>query len=103
MGSGLLECIYEDCFVIELQKRKIPYERQKPVNVYYEGLKIPSTFKLDLLINESIVVELKSQAKIIEAHSAQMLSYMKASGYKTGLLINFGEPYFKKAIKRFVV
>ena len=103
IGSGLLECIYEDCFVIELEKRKIPFERQKSISVIYEGQKIPSILKLDLYIDNEIIVELKSVEKIIPAHSAQILSYMRLSDCKTGLLINFGEPYFKQAIKRFVL
>lgn len=103
MGTGLLECIYEDCFVLELEKRNIPFERQKRVQVYYEGSLIKSTFNLDLVINNEIVVELKSVEKIINSHTAQILTYMRVSGYKTGLLINFGDPYFKAAIKRFVL
>lgn len=103
MGSGLLECIYEDCFIIELEKRKISYEKQKRLPIQYEGKTLPSILKLDLIIDNKIIVELKSVEKIIPAHTAQILTYMRLSNCKTGLLINFGEPYFKQAIKRFVL
>ena len=103
VGTGLLESIYEDCFSIELNKRKISFERQKTIPVYYEGVKISSVLKLDLLVDDQIVLELKSVEKINPAHTAQILTYMKTGGVKTGLLINFGEPYFKQAVKRFVL
>ena len=103
LGTGLLENIYEDCFAVELEKRGLSYERQKVINVDYEGVLIPTTYKLDLVVENKIIVELKSVEKIISAHQAQILKYLKTSNISTGLLINFGEPYFKAAIKRFVV
>lgn len=103
MGTGLLENIYEDCFVIELKKRNIQFERQKLVKVIYQGIEIPSKYKLDLVIEGQIILELKSVEKITAAHQAQILTYMRTSQIKTGLLINFGEPFFKAAIKRFVL
>jgi len=103
IGSGLLEGLYEECLIIELRKRNIPYERQKEVPLFYEGERIPATYKLDLVVADSLVVELKSVVKILPAHESQILSYLRTSGIKAGLLINFGEPYFKAAIKRFVL
>jgi GxxExxY protein len=103
LGTGLLESIYEECMVVEFRKRKIPFSRQVEVPIVYEGEKIPATYKLDLVVNNEIIIELKSVEKIIPVHKAQILTYMKTSGLKTGLLINFGEPYFKEAIKRFVL
>ena len=103
LGTGLLEGLYEECLVIELQKRNIPFERQKEIPVFYEGIKISLTYRMDLIVADSLIVELKSVEKTIPAHQAQILSYMKTSGIKTGLLINFGEPYFKAAIKRFML
>ena len=103
LGTGLLEGLYEECLVIELQKRNIPFERQKEIPVFYEGIKISLTYRMDLIVADSLIIELKSVEKIIPAHQAQILSYMKTSGIKTGLLINFGEPYFKAAIKRFML
>ena len=103
MGSGLLECVYEDCFVIELERRNIKFERQKRLPLQYDGVDLPSVLKLDLIVENEIIIELKSVEKIIPAHTAQILTYMRLSECKTGLLINFGEPYFKQAIKRFVL
>ena len=103
IGSGLLEGLYEECMIIELRKRGIPFERQKEIPLFYEGELIPATYKLDLVVAGCLIVELKSVVKIMPAHEAQILSYLRTSGIKTGLLINFGEPYFKAAIKRFVL
>ena len=103
IGAGLLEGIYEDCFGIELNKRGIAFERQKIIKVEYEGLIVPTTYRLDIVIENKIIVELKSVEKIIRAHQAQILTYLKTSGLKTGLIINFGDPFFKSGIKRFVV
>lgn len=103
LGTGLLESIYEECFVVELEKRNINFERQKIINVNYEGVSIPTTYKLDLVVENKIIIELKSVEKLNAAHQAQILTYLKTSEISTGLLINFGEPYFKAAIKRFVL
>jgi GxxExxY protein len=103
MGPGLLESIYEECFIISLSKRGIPIQKQKPVAVYFEGIKLETTLRLDLVIDNQIVVELKSVENVSSAYTAQILTYMRTGGFKTGLLINFGEPYFKKAIKRFSI
>jgi len=103
IGSGLLEGIYEDCFEIELNKRKIPFERQKIINVNYEGITVPTTYRLDLVIDNKIIIELKSVEKIIRAHQAQILTYMRTSNLPIGYIINFGEPHFKSGIKRLVI
>lgn len=103
MGSGLLESIYEECFYIELNKREIPCERQKLISVFYDGIKLSSPLRLDLVIDNKIIVELKSIESIHQSHTAQILTYMRTANINTGLLINFGEPYFKKAVKRFVL
>ena len=103
LGSGLLEGLYEECLAIELGKRNIPFQRQKEIPVFYEGVKISLTYRMDLVVADHLIVEIKSVERIIPAHQAQILSYMKTSGIRTGLLINFGEPYFKAAIKRFVL
>ena len=99
----MLECIYEDCLAIELEKRQISFVRQKTVPVYFENIKLPSVLKLDLLVENQIIVELKSVEKIMPAHTAQILTYMRNAKIKTGLLINFGDPYFKTAFKRFIL
>jgi GxxExxY protein len=103
LGAGLLESIYEEAFVVELERRNIAFVKQKVVDVVYDGVILPSSLRLDLLIEDQLIVELKSVEKILNVHTAQILTYMRVSGCKTGLLINFGEPYFKMAIKRFVL
>ena len=103
IGSGLLESIYEECFALSLAKRNIRFEKQKLLPVYFEGEKLKNPLRLDLIVDDQIVVELKSVEQVTNAHTAQILTYMKTGGYKIGLLINFGEPYFKKAVKRFVL
>lgn len=103
LGVGLLEGIYEECMVVEFRKRNIPFLRQVEIPIIYESERIPSTYRLDLVVGNEIIVELKSVEKLIPAHKAQILTYLKTSGLKIGLLINFGEPYFKEAVKRFVL
>lgn len=89
--------------VVEFRKRNIPFLRQVEIPIIYESERIPSTYRLDLVVGNEIIVELKSVEKLIPAHKAQILTYLKTSGLKIGLLINFGEPYFKEAVKRFVL
>ncbi len=103
LGSGLLESIYEECFAMILARKNIPFSIQKPHDVYFEGERLKTALRLDLVVNDQIVVELKSVDKCTNAHTAQILTYMNTGNYKTGFLINFGEPYFKKAIQRFVI
>lgn len=101
MGSGLYEKVYEDCLAYELSKRNIKFFRQHPVNVEYEELKIDNAFKIDLLVENQVIVELKSTDKIHPIHESQIITYMRLSGIKTGLLINFNVPLIKDGIKRF--
>lgn len=103
MGPGLLESIYEDCFVCELSDRNINYVRQKPVVLEYKHHNLQTEFKFDLVVEDSIVVELKACKEIIDVHKAQILSYMKLLGMPAGLLINFHTPLIKNGIKRFVL
>lgn len=70
LGTGLLESIYEECFVVELEKRKINFERQKVIHVDYDGVKIPTTYKLDLVVDNKIIIELKSVERLNAAHQA---------------------------------
>jgi len=102
-GSGLLESIYEDALCLELEKRNINIQRQKSISVYYEGQELPSKFRIDLLIENKIIVELKSLETITNAHKAQILSYLKISQMEVGFIMNFGDPFFKRGIQRFVM
>ena len=99
LGCGLLESIYEDALCYEFNLRKIQYSRQHHVDVFYKG-KLIRGQKLDLLVNDEVVVEIKSLQKLPEIAVAQILSYLKATKLKRGLLINFGEKKLIDGIKR---
>ncbi len=103
LGPGLLESAYEQCLAHELTLQGIPYERQKPMPVTYKGIMIDYGYRLDLLVDGKIVVELKAVAAIEPIHEAQLLTYLKLAKLKTGLLINFNVPLLKDGIKRFVL
>lgn len=101
LGSGLLESAYEECLFYELVKRNLKVERQKLLPIVYEDLKVDAGYRLDLIIEDSLIVELKSVEKILPVHAAQILTYLKLSNIKTGLLINFNTPLIKDGIKRY--
>lgn len=100
MGPGLSESIYEDCFVYELNSRNLNFERQRKVDVFYKGALMPSKFYVDLLIENKIVVELKTVEKLLPIHQGQIMSYMKLIASPLGFLINFNVPLIKDGIKR---
>ena len=99
LGPGLLERIYEQAFIHELRLNDIYVVQQTPISIHYKGLEL-SGQKLDLLIEDQIVVELKSVERIIDVHLAQLLSYMRAGNYPLGLLINFNVPLLRNGIHR---
>lgn len=100
LGPGLLESVYEECLEFVLQERNIKTERQKEIPIHFKGRKLEKTFKLDLLIADSIVVELKTVETILPVHEAQLVSYLKLSNKKLGLLINFNSHLLKDGIRR---
>ena len=99
LGCGLLESIYEEALCIELNKRNIRFEQQVAVDVHYKGYTIKGQ-RLDLLVEEQVIVELKSVSKLPDVAIAQVLSYRKATGLKRALLINFGEKKLIDGIRR---
>ena len=99
LGSGLLESIYEKALCIELQLRGMGVERQKEIDVVYKGHAIKG-LRIDLLVESQVIVELKSVSKLPDVATAQVLSYLKASGLKRGLLLNFGLQKLIDGIKR---
>ena len=103
IGPGLLEGIYEDCLCIELAKRRIPFERQKEIKIEYKGVKLDSQYRLDLIVNGLVVVELKTVDELAPIHDAQVLTYLKLTGLKVGLLFNFNVPVLKEGIKRLIL
>ena len=102
LGAGFLEKIYEDCLCHEMAERGIAFTRQFPINVVYKGKKIASDYRLDLVVENKILLELKAVEKILPVHEAQIYSYLKMSGLQLGLLVNFNVPLIKDGIKRFV-
>ena len=102
LGPGLLESAYEACLVFELVEHGLKIEQQKPLPVVYRGVKLDCGYRLDILIEESVIVEVKSIDQIAPVHKAQLLSYLKLSGCKVGLLINFNVKVLKDGIVRMV-
>ena len=102
LGPGLLESTYEQCFAHELRTAGIPFALQYPLPVEYKGIKLDCGYRVDLLIDNTIIVELKSADKILPIHEAQLLTYMKLSDITIGLLMNFNVKYMKDGIKRMV-
>jgi GxxExxY protein len=103
LGPGLLESVYETCICRELALRHIRFERQVSVPVKYKGVVLETGCRLDILVEESVVVELKAVDALTGVHEAQLLSYMKLSGTPVGLLINFNEAVLKRGLKRMVL
>jgi GxxExxY protein len=101
LGPGLLESAYEECLCHELALRKVNFERQKPIPLVCKEVKLDCGCRLDLLVEGRIVVELKSVDGPGRIHEAIVLTYLKLSGHKLGLLINFNVPLLKDGIKRF--
>lgn len=103
LGPGLLESTYEACLVYELRKFGWRAESQIGLPVVYEGVKLDLGYRIDLLVVNLVVVEIKSVEALAPIHQAQLLSYLKLSGKSLGLLINFNVPHLKEGIKRLVV
>ena len=101
LGPGLLESAYEECLCHELAIRQLNFERQKPIPLVYKDTKLDCGYRLDLLIDGRIVVELKSVDALSPIHEAIILTYLKLSGHKLGLLINFNVSMLKEGIRRF--
>lgn len=102
MGPGLLESVYLTCLCYELKKAGLMVEREKAVSLYYEGVKLDQSYRLDLLVQEKIIVEIKAVESITGVHKAQLLSYLKLTGCPIGLLINFNVELLKEGVTRMV-
>ncbi|MBW2569917.1 MAG: GxxExxY protein [Deltaproteobacteria bacterium] len=103
LGPGLLESTYEQCLAYEMKAAGMAFKLQYPLPVQYKSIKLDCGYRIDLLVNEAIIVELKSVDKILPIHQAQLLTYMKLAGISIGLLINFNVKYLKDGIKRMVL
>jgi len=102
LGPGLLESAYEECLAYELQRASIRFVRQGPVPITYKGLLLDCGYRLDLLVEDRLIVELKSVEELLPIFDAQVLTYMKLAKKSVGLLINFNVPMLKMGLKRFV-
>jgi GxxExxY protein len=102
LGPGLLESIYEECLVVELGLRGMRVERQKTIPIAYKGRRIAADLKIDMLVENQVVVELKAVEKLLPVHDAQLLTYLRLTGKAVGLLINFNVPLLKEGVRRFV-
>ena len=103
LGPGLLESTYEQCLAYELNLVGIPFKQQVSLPVKYKGVQIDCGYRVDLLVDEKVIVELKSVERVMPIHQAQILTYMKLAEIKIGLLLNFKVSYLKEGIKRFVL
>ena len=103
LGPGLLESVYAKCFYYELGKREIPYNKEKPVPIIYNDLKIDDGLRLDCLIDDLVIVEFKAQENYHPIWDAQLLSYLKLTKKRLGFLLNFHVPLMKDGIKRIII
>lgn len=103
MGPGLLESVYESCLAKELEKRKVLFERQKAVPIYYGNDLLDEKLRIDLLVASKVVVEVKSVEELMPVHEAQVITYLKLTGCELGFLTNFNVKHFKDGIQRIVL
>lgn len=103
LAPGLLESTYEQCLAYELGRARIPFQVQVALPVQYKETKLDCGYRIDLLVDGKLLVELKSVEQLLQLHAAQILTYMKLAKVKFGLLINFNVPLLKKGIKRFLL
>ncbi len=103
LGPGLLESAYEECLCFELSQNEIPFRRQVPLPVVYKDVKLNCGYRMDIVVNDELILELKTVEKIMPVHEAQILTYLKLSGLHTALLLNFNVAVLKEGIKRIVL
>lgn len=102
LGPGLLESAYESCVLYDLTEAGLKVEQQKPLPIIYRGVKLECGYRLDLLIEDEVIVEIKSIEKLLPIHQAQLMSYLKLANKRVGLLINFNVTVLKRGLQRAV-
>ncbi|TWT01259.1 GxxExxY protein [Reyranella sp. CPCC 100927] len=102
LGPGLLESAYEACLCRELELANIRFKRQVPLPIDYKGLRLEA-YRLDIVVDDCLILEIKAVERLIPIHEAQLLTYLKLSKLKVGLLLNFGAPMLKEGIKRLIL
>ena len=103
LGPGLLESTYETCLCHELSLLNLQFERQKAIPISYKGIVLAAGYRLDLVVEGQVIVEIKAVAQLLPVHAAQLLSYLKQNGGGRGLLINFNEKLLKHGLRRLIV
>lgn len=102
LGPGLLESAYQECLCYELKRNRINFIKEQPMPIVYKDIKLDHGYRMDLLVERRVVVELKAVEKLVDAHYAQLLTYLRLGGYRLGLLLNFNVPILKEGIKRII-
>ena len=103
LGPGLLESAYEACLCRELELAGIHFKRQVPLPIGYKGLRVEEAYRLDIVVDARLILEVKAVEKLAPIHEAQQLTYLKLSGLKIGLLLNFNAPMLKEGIRRLIL
>ena len=103
LGPGLLESVYETCLDHELQSRGLSVERQVPVPIVYKDVRLSAGLRLDLIVEQSVIIEVKAVEKLLPVHKAQMLTYLKLQSLRIGFLLNFNVPLIRDGITRVVL
>lgn len=103
LGPGLLESAYEHCLVYELEALGLRFDRQRPVALRYKGVELDCGYRLDLVVEDAIIVEIKCVDRLLPVHQAQLITYLRLTGLPTGLLVNFRETVLKNGLRRLVL
>ena len=103
LGPGLLESAYEECLCYELRESGLSFRRQVPLPVVYKAVRLDCGYRIDVVVEEAVILELKTVERLIPIHEAQLLTYLRLSGLRTGLLLNFNSPVLKDGIRRMVL
>jgi GxxExxY protein len=103
LGPGLLESAYEECFCFELKQAGVGYARQVPLAIVYKGMRLDCGYRLDVVVQRELIIEIKSVEQLLPIHEAQLLTYLRLSRHKVGLLMNFNTVVLKDGIRRFVL
>ena len=103
LGPGLLESAYEECLCCELREAGLTFRRQVPLPVIYKAVRLDCGYRIDIVVEEAVILELKTVERLIPIHEAQLLTYLRLSGLRTGLLLNFNSPVLRDGIRRMVL
>ncbi len=103
LGPGLLESAYEECLCFELKQAGIAYGRQMPLAVVYKGVSLECGYRLDIVVQRELIIEIKAVERLLPIHDAQILTYLRLSGHKVGLLMNFNTVVLRDGLRRFVL